>query len=109
MRDCFSSDYYFCFGELLLIVTLDRIVITNGKVRRFYECPGQILVSIFGIGTAFLFAIAVSRATDTTTVRGIMTHSIKSFNVTGFQHDRQRQSEPNSIYAGELYEFRREF
>ena len=82
MCHCFSGNDHFCFGQLFLIIAFHGVVITDSKVRSLYECPGQILIPIFGVCTAFLFTITVSGTANTTAVRGIITHLIESTNIT---------------------------
>ena len=67
-------------------------------MHRLHEGPGQIAVAVLAV--VFALALAVRRAggSDTAAVRRIVSDRLKSPNVSGLQHDRQRQ---NHAHTGE--------
>ncbi|MFT7528714.1 MAG: hypothetical protein ACI9LY_003877 [Arenicella sp.] len=74
----FFGNYWMCFGELSLIVSFNRFVVTDRKIGRLNEGPGQILVTVFGVSLRFLFAVAVACTVDATTVGCIAANRVKA-------------------------------
>src|SRR5918994_6212627 len=83
---------------LFLIEAFDPRIKPDRKVGGLYKCPGQILVAVFGIAASFTFAVADFLAPHTPTVRSVIADTGKSFDLSGLQHDGQRQDRPYSGY-----------
>ena len=59
MRHRFLGDDGLGFCQLALIVSLHRIVITNGEVSGFNKRPGQIFVTVLFVTLALVFTVRV--------------------------------------------------
>src|SRR5215510_1496688 len=83
---------------LFLIEALDPRIKADRKIGGLHKRPGQILVAIFGVAASFTFAVADLLAPHAPTVRSVITDASKSFDLSGLQHDGQRQDGSDSGY-----------
>lgn len=91
MRHCFDSDNRIALGFLFLIEAFDSRIIADGKIGGFHKRPGQILIAVFGIGTAFTFAVADFLTPHTPTLRSVVSNTGKSLDLSGLEHDGERR------------------
>jgi hypothetical protein len=105
----FDRHHVIRFCLLALIIALNPVVVSNGKIRGFYKCPGEILVSVFGIAFPFLLSITGARTADTTTIGRLIPRFGKTMNIARFQHDGQTQNHPYSQCRKQIFIFRRHF
>ena len=76
----FNGDHAIGFGLFSLIISLDRVVVTNGKIGGLNKGPRQISVAVFGIPLALLFAVAEPCGANATTVGGVVAYFGKPLN-----------------------------
>ncbi len=74
---------------------LDFWAIPNREMSRFDKGPSQVSMAVLDVTSAFFLAVAQALAIHTATIRGKLPHPGKAPNVTGFQHDGQRQDRSN--------------
>ena len=98
MRHRFDCHNPIALRFLFLIEAFDLRIKPDRKVGGLDKRPRQILVAVFGIADSFTFAVADLLAPHTTTVRSVIADTGKSLDLSGFQHDRQRQDRADSGY-----------
>ena len=98
VRHCFDGHNRVALGFLFLIEALDPRIKPDREVGGLYKRPGQILVAVFSIAAPFTFAIADLLTSHTPTVRSVIADTGKSLDLSGLQHDGQRQDGADSGY-----------
>ena len=76
---------------LPLVERFDVRVITNREMGRLDKGPGQVSIAVLDMTGAFFLTVAQMLAVHTATLRGQRPHSGQAPNITGFQHEGQRQ------------------
>src|SRR6266498_1028671 len=89
-------------GFLSLIEPSNQRFIANGKIGRFHKRPTEILIAVLGIALAFAFAIADLLTAHTPAVRSEVADTGKSPDISGLQHDRERQSLPDPAHRQKI-------
>ena len=95
VRYCFDAHNRIALRFLFLIEAFDPRIKADRKVGGLHKRPGQILVAVFGVAASFTLAVADFSAPHTATVRSVIAHTGKSLDLSGLQHDGQRQDGPN--------------
>lgn len=109
MRHRFDGHHTLSLGLLSLIETLNPGVEPDRKVGRLHKRPGQILIAILGVTLAFFLAVADLLTPDTPTVRSKVSHTGKSPDVAGLQHDRERENLTDPRHGFKKAELRSKF
>ena len=91
MRHRFERHDHLGLGLLSLIETLNLGVVPDGEVGGFDKRPGQILIAVLGIAFAFFLTVADLLTADTAAIRCEVADTGKSPNVSGLQHDGERE------------------
>src|SRR6185369_8794339 len=91
VRNCLDAYNRVALGFLFLIDAFDLRIKADRKIGGLHKRPGQILVAVFGVAASFTLAVADLLAPHTTTVRSVITDTGKSLDLSGLQHDGQRQ------------------
>ena len=81
-----------------LIEAFDLRIKSDREVGSLHKRPRQILVAVFGVAAPFTFAVADFATPHTPTVRSVIADIGKSLDVSGLQHNGQRQDRPDSGY-----------
>src|SRR5215831_15839850 len=102
MRHRFDRHHAVTLSRLSLIVASDERFKANRKIRCLHKCPGEILVPIFCVATAFAFAVGKLLAPHAPAVRSKVSHLRKSSDVSSLQHDRQRQGLPDAVHRDKI-------
>ncbi len=89
----FNGDHAVGSGLFSLIVSLNRVVVTNREIGGLNKGPGQVSVAVFGIPLAFLFAVAEPCCANAATVGGVVADFGKPLNRASLQHDGQCQDD----------------
>src|SRR5215813_2084984 len=93
VRHRFDGHNRMALRFLFLIEAFDSRIKADRKIGGLHKRPGQILVAV-----SFSFAVADLLAPHTPTVRSVITDASKSFDLSGLQHDGQRQDGSDSGY-----------
>jgi hypothetical protein len=98
VRHCFDGHNRVALGFLFLIEAFDLRIKADRKIGGLHKRPGQILVAVFCIAASFTLAVADFGAPHTATVRSVIADTGKSLDLSGLQHNGQRQDGPDSGY-----------
>src|SRR5215475_11053066 len=98
VRHRFDGHNRMALRFLFLIEAFDSRMKADRKIGGLHKRPGQILVAVFGVAASFSFAVVDLLAPHAPTVRSVITDASKSFDLSGLQHDGQRQDGSYSGY-----------
>ena len=98
---CLDGDHGVGFRFLAFIKPLGLDAVAQGKVGGFDKRPRQILVAVFGVSFALLFAVSGAHTVDTTRVRCKVSGRSEAANRPRFEQNRRGQHLANTRYAGE--------